>query len=132
VIKIPRLRRSIQKASTVGDDAVFKEMFTEMRRYRDRQFDLEKWFTSIMLAIVGGIFALYRYEMSHMETIAKVFLTIIVFIQGIAVSAAVLYSRVRFRFLMEKISSKELFFDGKQSHFRPSTIFMRIPMIATG
>ena len=41
----------------VSGDAVYREMYTEMRRFRDYQFSSSMWYTASLLAIFGFLIA---------------------------------------------------------------------------
>jgi len=46
------------KPDEVGRDTVYRETYTEMRRFRDYELSIANWYSSFLLAITGGLIAL--------------------------------------------------------------------------
>jgi hypothetical protein len=46
------------KQAAVSPDAVYREMYTELRRYRDYELTVATWFTTILLALLAGVFVI--------------------------------------------------------------------------
>jgi len=55
---MPQTYKSIAEAKKdITPDVVYQEMYEEMRRFRDYELNSSTWYTAILLALAGAIFA---------------------------------------------------------------------------
>lgn len=125
----------------VSKNTVYREVYTEMRRFRDYELSIANWYSSFLLAIIGGLIALksVRAPEGIAKLVANDFWVQLVVGLGVLVLGAVgswssRYSSARYAELRIKLSqnlepefSKAL--KPSSLWLRPGSIISSIPLL---
>ena len=80
----------------VSKETVYEQLYAEMRRHRDYQMVITGWYTTLVLAAIGGLIALSS-AWAHMEVSLKWFLGVFFACAGLGISYVVWYSHDRYK-----------------------------------
>jgi len=94
----------------ISKNTIYSELCIEMRRHRDYQLEISKWYTTVLLAIIGAILTIkFTYSESMLaKVISNIFwvkLTIIgvVMVIGFSGIYSILYSHWRYTGIKEYV-----------------------------
>lgn len=112
----------------VSSDIAYQEMYQEMRRYRDYEVTISTWYTTILLAILGGILTAKYGNLGLDQLVRECFIklvsVLIVLIIGGSGIWSIYFSYRRYRHIRDYVFDKKLKIqpDWKQNYM-PEKIF---------
>ncbi len=115
----------------VTADTVFRELYAEMRRYRDLEHRIVTWWTTILLAIMAAFVGFGR-DAAPLSSGVKVFGLLFVPALAVVMWRLMKYSNDRYHELRkrtEKYYYQEAFDLPKTPRLRERTWFRRIPLL---
>ena len=97
------------KSASLSQDTIYSELHSEMRYYRDKSMEMERWFSTIMFALFAGLISLASTDQG-LNVISNLRLLIIipVLVLNVLVNYWVFYTDRRYRELRRCVSSFEL------------------------
>ncbi|KAB0663581.1 hypothetical protein F6V25_16400 [Oryzomonas japonica] len=111
-------------------DKLYSEVYSELRRYRDNIFQWQRWYTTVILALVGGLFFLCEKGRSPDIPVYKFIFILIILILTLTVVWLLRYTRSRTRQLTKIAVRMEphwrVQFKLRPNHKGPSTFFIII------
>jgi hypothetical protein len=115
----------------VSSDVAYQEMYQEMRRYRDYELSASAWYTTILLAILGGILAA-KYEGSPDlvkltgECFARFAAVFVVLLIGASGMWSVYFSYRRYKHIRDYVFDKKLNLEPDwKKNYEPENIFIK-------
>ena len=119
------------KPEEVSSDIAYQELYQEMRRYRDYELSVSNWYTTILLAILGGILTA-KYggnlglEKLAREGLFKFVAVFIVLLIGISGMWSVYFSHRRHEHLSDYIFDKNLNLEPDwKKNYKPENIWLK-------
>jgi len=112
----------------VSSDIAYQELYQEMRRYRDYELSASTWYTTILLAILGGILAA-KYGNPALiqlfrECFVKFIAAFIVLIVGGSGVWSIYFSHRRYRHIRDYVFDKKLKIEPDwKEKYTPENIF---------
>lgn len=99
----------------ISKEVVYREMYTEMRRYRDYELNSSKWYTPMLLAILGFVlkdkmFITVQSSFQSTQSFASEFVILIVLITILIVIAScngVMVAHKRYKELRQYVNTLE-------------------------
>ncbi len=109
----------------VGREAVYAQIYDEMRRYRDYEFNSSSWYTALLLATIGFLIAVRFGGTAPQLKVLLVtngFLKLAVIVSAALIAAAscylIYFSSRRYQYLREWVDNN-LEPDWKKKTFKP-------------